>query len=210
MTDEPFDFGVLHERDRAPEALHRTPAIAAHDKRRHSAPIEIQDGLLLVFQRPSHHLDQASRQGLAISLGGLIAHIDELDLGVIPAHPPRQLGHLYLVIRGLVIGGHAGSGRAHDQTRASDGSELPRHPAGLVARRAVLLVGGRAFLVEADEPEPGNRGEDRRAAAQHDLRLAAPGPPPLLRALELGQLRLEHGDRCVQPATHPLDELRGE
>src|SRR5207249_10186123 len=40
-----------------------------------------------------------------------------------------------------------------------------------------------------------------------DLRLTAARPPPLLRTLELGQLRVQHRDGRVQPRADPLHEL---
>src|SRR5438445_9658140 len=84
MAHESLDLGVLHKRHRAAEALHRTPAIAAHDEGRHAAAVQIEDDLLLVLERAIDDLEQPSRKRLAVAGGKLVAHVDEVDLGVVP------------------------------------------------------------------------------------------------------------------------------
>ncbi len=109
-----------------------------------------------------------------------------------------------------MIGRHARSRGARHQPGSGHCRQAPGDPAGLVARRTVLLVSGRALLVEADQTEAWDRGEDCRPAPEHDLRLAAPRAPPLLSTLELGQLAVKHRDRRVKAGPDALHELRGE
>ena len=57
--------------------------------------------------------------------------------------------------------------------------------AGVVARVALLLVGGVVLLVDDDQPEALDRREDRRARADGDPRLAGAQAAPLVVALAL-------------------------
>ena len=210
MAHQALDLGMLHQRGRAAEALHRATAVVAHHIRRKAATIEVEDGLLLVLESVGDGLDKAPRQRLAVAGFGLIAHVDELDLGVVAAHPPDQRGAGGHALGRLVVRGDGRCRRAHDKTGSGDRGQPPRHPSRLVARRAVLLVGSRSLLVETDQAQARNGREHRRPAAQHDLGLAPPRPPPLLRALQLGQLRLQHRHGGVQTRSHALHQLRGE
>ena len=47
-----------------------------------------------------------------------------------------------------------------------------RHVAGVIMRAFVLLVGLVVLLIDDDEPEIGVGQKQRRARADHDLRLA--------------------------------------
>ena len=97
------------------------------------------------------------------------AHVDDLDLRQrLPVDAPRERSRrsaLTLSGRGValptsehgVVVGRAASGDAP----------------GVVARVALVLVGGVVLLVDHDEPDVGDRREDRRARADADLRLAA-------------------------------------
>ncbi len=51
------------------------------------------------------------------------------------------------------------------------------------------------LLVDDDEPEIGDRREDRRPGAHDDARLALADPPPLVVALARRQLAVQHGHR---------------
>src|SRR5713226_6590440 len=107
MAYEPLDFGVLHEGYRAAETLHRASAIAAHDEGRNAAAVQVQDHLLLVFERAADHLDQALREWLPVAGGELIAHVDELHLGVMSADSLGELCQGKLAALSIVIGDHA-------------------------------------------------------------------------------------------------------
>ena len=61
---------------------------------------------------------------------------------------------------------------AVDGDRALERGALRGDGARVVARVGLLLVGGVVLLVDADQPERGNRGEDRGAGADDDRRLA--------------------------------------
>ena len=208
VANQPTKLRMLHKRDGAAEALNRLTAVAAENEGRHSAPVEVENHLLLVFQRLVDHLEQPARQRLAIAAGGLVAHVDHLDLCIASTNPPRQPGQGQLPAHGVVVGHDAGRGGAGNELGPGDHSEPARHPAGLVSRRAVLLISGRSFLVKAYEAESRDRREDGRPAAQDDVRLTAAHAPPLLSSLELGELAVEDRHRCLQPCPHPLHELR--
>ena len=73
-------------------------------------------------------------------------------------------------------------GTQHDE-RSGPASTNDRHVAAVVARRLFLLVGAVVLLVDDDQAEVGERGEDRRARADAHAGLAAAHPPPLVVAL---------------------------
>src|SRR2546430_13248382 len=77
------------------------------------------------------------------------------------------------------VGRDAGGGAAQHQ----DGPGPFCQPAGyrrrVVGRDTVLLERGRFFFVDRDQPKTRERRENSGARPDHDVRLAAPDPPPL-------------------------------
>src|SRR5207342_179679 len=86
---------------------------------------------------------------------------------------------------------------------ASDG-------ACIVGRVPLLLVGGVVLLVDDDQAEVANRGEDGGAGPDTDARLAAAQPPPLVVALAGGEGRVEDGEAVAEAGTEASHRLRGE
>ena len=66
------------------------------------------------------------------------------------------------------------------------------------------------LLVDADEPETRERGEDRRARPDHDRRGAGRDALPLVAPLGLGQRRVQHGDAVAEACSEAADRLRRE
>ena len=99
-------------------------------------------------------------------------------------------------------------GAAGEQQRAG----LPRAPrgdvAGVVARVALVLVGGVVLLVEDDQPEPLDRREDGRARPDADARLAAAQARPLVVALAGRELGVQDGDGVAEAVGEARDDLR--
>ena len=208
VAHQAIDFRVLNKRHRAAQALNRFAAVAAQHKRAHAAPVQIEDHLLLVFESALNHLDQPPRQRLPVARRGLIAHVDELDLGIPAAHPPLQLGQSQHALCRLVVRDNAGRCGAGDQPRPSQRREAPGDPSRLVPGGAVLLIRRSPLLVEADQAQPRDRREHRRPATEHHLGLSATSPPPLLGPFELGELAVQDGNRGFEASAHALDQLR--
>ena len=82
--------------------------------------------------------------------------------------------------------------------------------AGVVGRVALLLVGGVVLLVDDDQAEVADRGEDGRARADADARLAAAQPPPLVVALAGREGRVEDREAVAEAGAEAGDGLRGE
>ena len=59
------------------------------------------------------------------------------------------------------------------------------------------------LLVDDDQPEVGDRREDRRARADADPRLAAAQPVPLVAALARAQPRVQHRDPVAEARAEP-------
>ena len=82
--------------------------------------------------------------------------------------------------------------------------------AGVVGRVALLLVARVVLLVDDDQAEVVDRGEDRRARADADLRLAAPQPLPLVEAFAVGEGAVEDGEAVAEAGAEAGDGLRRE
>src|SRR6201999_2838679 len=95
-----------------------------------------------------------------------------------------------------------------------DGAALPRpvagDGAGVVGRVALLLVGGVVLLVDDDQAEVADRGEDRRTRADADLRLAAAQALPLVEAFAVGEGAVEDGEAVAEAGAEASDGLRRE
>src|SRR5205823_5615492 len=64
------------------------------------------------------------------------------------------------------------------------------------------------LLVDADQPEPAHRREDRGARADHDTRLARGDPLALVPALGLAEARVQDGDAVAEPRLEATERLR--
>ena len=192
---------VEHQRHVALRAFPDPAARPAREEVGPAAPVEQDDRLLLAradsIQRfPRARVEQPRRA----------EHAHELDRRERPAvHPVRKRGALEprpaLRSRG---------GAPHHQRRSGLHGAALRDPAGVVTGIALLLVGGVVLLVDDDEAEIGERGEDRRPRAHADPRLAPPEPQPLVVALARAEPRVEHGNRVAEALLEAGRRLRRE
>ncbi len=134
------------------------------------------------------------------------AHVHDLDRRQRPpVHPARQLQPLQLLpaLRPRRRG-------AAEQDRAGFGRPAARDVPRVVARVALLLVGGIVLLVDHDQTRVGDRSEDSRAGTYADPRLARPQPPPLVVARAGRHLRMKQRHRIAEPPPEAIHRLRGE
>ena len=135
-----------------------------------------------------------------------LAHVDQLDRRHAQAvDPPRQLQP-----RQLQPGLRARRRGAGDEHGAAVRGAAAGDRAGVVAGVALLLVGGVVLLVDDDQAEVADRGEDGRARADADARLAAAQPPPLVVALAGGEGRVEDREAVAEAGAEAGHRLRGE
>ena len=85
-----------------------------------------------------------------------------------------------------------------------------RHVAGVIADAVLLLVGGVVLLIDDDEAKIGVGQEQRRARADHHLRLAGRDRRPGARALSWRQLGMPFGGPNAEPRGEAIEELRGQ
>ena len=108
-------------------------------------------------------------------------------------------------------------------TLSTAGVALPRiaaAPASSARRRAVsrawrrgrpvALVRPLVLLVDDDDADVGERGEDREARADDDVDVAGPDPPPLVRAFAFAEARVEQRDARLEIRAEPVDERHRE
>ena len=78
----------------------------------------------------------------------------------------------------------------------------------VVARVALVLVGAVVLLVDDDEPEVGDRREDRAARPDADARLAGAQAAPLVVALPRAELGVQDRDGVAEARHEAVDHLR--
>ena len=195
MAGERALRAVQDERDVAVRAHPRVPARAAVDEVRPAAAVEQHDRLRRVDERVARVGVQRARR---------LAHVDDLHRRQRLAVDARGQAHAAQRVDGLRARGRA----AGEQQRAG----LPRAPRGdvarVVARVALVLVGGVVLLVEDDEAEPLDRREDGRARADADARRAAAQARPLVVALAGGELGVQDRDGVAEAVGEAADDLR--
>ena len=101
-------------------------------------------------------------------------------------------------------------GGADQQRGARPPRALGGHAARVVARVALVLVGGVVLLVDHHEPEPLDGREHRRARPDRDPRLAGAQPPPLVVALALAERGVQQRDGVAEARLEAPDRLRGQ
>ena len=200
--------GVVDEGDVAVGAEQRLAAGAAEDDGRQPAPVEEEDRLLARRQGALQQLAQPLGEEGGVAAVELEPHVDDLDrrqleraaaaLAVAPAEVrPDPVGQLEAPDLALLRppGGLDGRRRAAEEhDRAALGGEPLGQGAGVVAGVGVLLVGPLVLLVEDDQPEVAQRGEEGRARADDDAAATGGDRLPGGVALGVGQGGVEDGD----------------
>ena len=79
----------------------------------------------------------------------------------------------------------------------------------MIARKFPLLERSLVLLIDHDQPEPVQGGEDRAARADHDLSLSLADPPPFDVSFDIGQMAVQNGDR-VEPLAKTAHRLRSQ
>jgi len=155
---------MLQEK-RWPQARHSV-------KRRIAAAVEKQQRLLTPLDRGAHRLRQRWRNEATARRAGA-AQIDRLDVRhMLPPESRRQRDALIAPLRALTSVSTEGVAEASTmgifamcpRTTAMRGRDS--------CAPFVLLVGLVVFLIDNDEAQIGVRQEQRRAGADHDMRLA--------------------------------------
>ena len=131
---------------------------------------------------------------VGVQRAGGLAHVDDLHGRQRLAVDARGQAHAAQRVDAL---GPRRRGAREQQRAGLPGAALGDVP-GVVARVALVLVGGVVLLVEHDQAEPLDRREDRRARADADARGTAAQPAPLVVALARRQLGVQDGDGVAE------------
>ena len=62
------------------------------------------------------------------------------------------------------------------------------------------------LLVDDDQPDVGERRDDRQPRPDDDVDVAGPDPPPLVGPLALAEARVDERDPRVEVGPEPIDE----
>ena len=166
MAVEP-PVAVEREGDVAVPASPRQPTGAAVDRRCHAAPVEQQDRLSAPLGESAELGQERRRERIA----ALPAQVDDADARHRRSDPGGENDPLE---RRPALGPRCGA--AVDGNRPLESRALRGDGSRVVARIGLLLVRGVVLLVDDHEPEVAHRGEDRRACADDDPRLATRDP----------------------------------
>ena len=149
-------------------------------------------------------LELRREHGRAAAVARCLAHVHDRAPPASSGRPrARAAPAAVLAVAGVVVDSPATAWPTPARPRrprvcaAHDG-----HVARVVARRLLLLVGVLVFLIHDDQPERFDRREDRRARADHDARAALADPVPLVVALAVGQMAVQHGHRVWRPVAN--------
>ena len=177
------------ERDVAVRALPGAPAGSAAKKRRPAAPVEQDDRLGAPLANLGQRLPDARVERAG---NGRAARGHRFPGGRRPPRPAAGRPRRRAAVAEAVAGQPALGPRrcaAGDQRGSGFGRPPPGDLAGVVARIALLLVGGVVLLVDHHQAQVAHRGEGRRARPDADPRFAGLQALPLVAALARGQPR---------------------
>ncbi len=203
-------IAVLHQPGRALRAIETVAAGPAQGQRGIAAAVEIQQRLLLVFERLRDGSDQRRREPFAL-LGRLLAHIDGHDIGQLDAGIAARQDHAAVAAGARIdVALDGRRGRRQDHRELAEIGAHHSHVARLVVHAVFLLEAAVVLFVDDDETEFVVGQEQRRAGADHDAgfarRRGAPGPRALRRG-ERGMPLDRHAAEACREAVH---ELAGE
>ena len=174
---------------------------ATVDRGGHAPPVEQQDRLPASLGDSAELGEEGRRERIAV----LPAQVDDAHARHRGADPGREHDPLE---RGPALGPRRRA-PVH-RNRSLECCALRGDRAGVVAGIGLLLVRGVVLLVDDHEPEVAHRGEDRRACAHDDARLAPRDPIALVAALGLAERRVENRHRVAEPLAEATDGLRRE
>ena len=174
VTGDVAARAVHHERHVALRAAPHAPTGAAGQEVRPPAPVEQDDRLAAL----GAHLCQGVRADRMQSVW-LLAHVEHLHRGQRAAVDAARQARASDLAQGLRTRRRA----AEQQQRAARPGALDGHLAGVVAGVPFVLVRGVVLLVDDDQAEVLDGGEDGRARAHAHARLPGAKPLPLRIAL---------------------------
>ena len=112
--------------------------------------------------------------------------------------------------RRRVVGRDTRGRAAEDDDRAGDPSESEGRVDGVIARRALLFVGGLLLLVDDHEPRPLQRCEKRGARADDDVGHPVEDAAPFVIAFAGRERGVQKRDAFAEARHEPRDDLRRE
>ena len=193
--------GVERQRHVAGGTPPRQAARAAVERGRDTAPVQEEDRLAAAVCERAQLCEERRRERVA----RLAPQVDD-------AHARKWPGEALAELEALeALPALRPRSRASvDRHGAFERGPLRRDGARVVARVGFLLVGRIVLLVDADEPERGDRGEHGRAGADDDPGLAGGDSRPLVPPLRLGEPRVEHRHAAAEAGPEPAQRLRRE
>ena len=177
------------------------------------AAVKEEDGLLSAFESGADTVGQFTRKDmLALRVEDLASHIHDAEgrhRAVIDA-----LGHHVEGVaagRRVLPGLERRRGGAQHAGRAEDRRTHHRDVAAVIHRRLALLEGRLVLLVDDDEAEVRERGEDGRTRADHHPRLPERHRHPGVEPLAGGKMTVPDdylGAEVGEAGAEPADRLR--
>ena len=198
---------ALH-RGAAARAVRAPAAVVAQQYRGITAAVLEHQHLAAVAQRRFDRLQRFRRQpGLQRTFAQVDdAHHRWLCVAGALAQAQVRVAAGAGVVQRLQRRRRAAQQHRHAQRLAAHEGEIAR----VVADPVLLLVAGVVLFVDHDQSGVGQRGEYRRAGADHHARFAAPGRGPYACALAVGQARVQRVHGYAQARAEAGQGLRGQ
>ena len=200
---------VVDHRQLAVRAADRLAAVTAHDEGGCAAPVDEQDGLVAVRERGRARRTRRREDG-PIALRQLGPHVDDVHHRPSADSPFGQQGSAGLPDADAMDRDHVRRGRGQHEAGTGQLHPTSGRPPGVVAGRAVGLVGPVVGLVQDDEAEIPDRSKDRGSGPDHDTGLAGHHPLPFVVALARREPRVEDGQPIPHRRPQPIGDLRHE
>jgi len=203
---------VPGHRDLAVAALYRRPAVEAGKGGGEAAAVEEEHRLLAAGERlVDGGLQFRGKEPVGAAPVGAPFQVDDPD-GRHPARPdPLREGEERRSPRPREMPRFRGrGGGTEDHHGVLHPPPEQRQVPGLVPHAVFLLVRGVVLLVDDQQAQGRERGEDRGARPHAEERLPGADPAPLRRPLGRGQAAVEHRHAAAEAGAHPPEELGGK
>ncbi len=186
-------------------------AVAAQDDGCGPPSVDRQDRLVAVGKVETlDRLDETARQQPAVTGPKLLAEINDLDDRAGAGRPGGQDDPAVAALSRAPHALHRRRGAAKDDGGTGQLAEPDRDIPRLDPGRPVALVGRVVLLVDDDQPDVGERGEDRESRPHHDVDIGRPDPPPLVRPLALAEAGMDEGHADGEIRAETVDEGHGQ
>ena len=180
------------------------PAGLAEDRRGVTPTVEEENDLLSEFETPGDgHLERGGEPAVRAGTLPLKLEVDDADQRhLLTVGAAGKFQEAVFSREGVAVAFHGGGCAPEDNGASLEASPHHGHIPRMVPGTLLLLVGSLMLLVDDENAEVTEGGEDRAPRPDHDPCLPPSDPEPFLPSLSLTQMTVKDGDpvtRTVEP-----------